>query len=87
MPLETAAIFFLANLLLKQGISSEYFMVISFAWAYLTCEERELRITKWKFLLTVGFEPGTFRVRNERAERWAIRDEKYRSPTGDRILP
>ena len=27
IPLETAAIFFLANLFLKQGISSEYFMV------------------------------------------------------------
>ena len=27
IPLETAAIFFLANLFLKQGISSEYVMV------------------------------------------------------------
>ena len=27
IPLETAAIFFLANLYLKQGISSEYFML------------------------------------------------------------
>ena len=27
IPLETAAIFFLANLFLKQGISSEYIMV------------------------------------------------------------
>ena len=36
---------------------------------------------------TVGFEPGTFRIRNERTKRWAIRADKYRSPKGERILP
>ena len=29
----------------------------------------------------------TFRLRSERAKRWAIRAYKYRSPKGDRILP
>ena len=36
---------------------------------------------------TVGFEPWTFRIRSERAKRWAIRADKYRSPKGERILP
>ena len=34
----------------------------------------------------MGFEPGSFRLRNERAKHWAIRADKYRSPKGDRIL-
>ena len=33
MPLESAVIFFLAHLFLKQGISSEYVVVDLFAWA------------------------------------------------------
>ena len=45
----------------------------------------DLRIEK--FLPTVGFEPGTFRLRSERAKRWAFRADKYRSPKGDNILP
>ena len=40
-----------------------------------------------KLLSTVGFEPGTFRLRSERAKRWAIRADKYRSPKGDHIWP
>ena len=40
-----------------------------------------------KFLPTVGFEPGTFLLRRERAKCWAIRADKYRSPKGDCILP
>ena len=35
---------------------------------------------------TVGFEPGTFRLRSEGAKRWAIRAYKYRSPKDDHIL-
>ena len=50
----------------------------SFVWAYSTCDEREP---------TVGFEPGTFRLRSECAKRWAIRADKYQSPKGDRIIP
>ena len=40
-----------------------------------------------KFLPTVGFEPGTFLLRSERAKRWAIRANKYRPHKGERILP
>ena len=39
-----------------------------------------------KFLPTVGFEPGTFRLRIERAKRCAIRRDKYQSPAGDHII-
>ena len=42
IPLETAAIFFLANLHLKQGISSKHVM------------ERKPRVTKWKILAYSG---------------------------------
>ena len=45
IPLETATMFFLANRLLARSMS----WLISFAWSYLTCEERESRITKWNF--------------------------------------
>ena len=62
-------------------------LLISFAWSYLTCEEREPIITKWKNVSTVGFETGTFRILSERAKRWAIGADKYRSPKGGRILP
>ena len=46
IPLETASIFFLANLYLEQGISSEYVMVdfICMGLLYLW----GARITKWK---------------------------------------
>ena len=47
---------------------------------------REYSITILQPLPTVGFEPGTFRLRSERAKRWAIKAGKYRSPKGDRIL-
>ena len=46
---------------------------------------RELQNEKYK--PTVGFDPGTFRLRSERGKRWAIRADKYRSSKGDRILP
>ena len=62
-------IFFLSNLYLKQGIDSVYVMV-DFIWkCYLevpgTQVEHELQ--NEKFLPTVGFESGTFRIRRERA--------------------
>ena len=40
-----------------------------------------------KFFPIVEFEPGTFRLRGERAMRWAIWADIYRTPKGDRILP
>ena len=40
-----------------------------------------------KFLPLVGFEPGTFRLRSERAKRWFITADKYRPPNGDCLLP
>ena len=38
------------------------------------------------FLPIVGFELVTFRLRSERAKRWAIRADKYGSPKGDHII-
>ena len=37
IPMETAVIFFLVNLFLKQGISSEHVMVDFICMAYSTC--------------------------------------------------
>ena len=51
----------------------------------MTSAKRELQ--NEKILPIVGFEPGTFRSRGERAKRWPIWDDKYRSPNGDRNLP
>ena len=53
-PLETAAIFFLANLFPKQGISSEYVTADFIRWAYSGCKERKPRISKWKILAHTG---------------------------------
>ena len=50
IPLETAAIFSIWNRVLARCIS----WLISFAWAYSSCEEREPRITKWKILANSG---------------------------------
>ena len=36
---------------------------------------------------TVGFKPGTFRLRSERDMLSAIGADKYRSPKGDLISP
>ena len=44
--LETADIFFIANLSLKQGISPEYVMIDFISMAFQTCEKLEPRITK-----------------------------------------
>ena len=46
IPLEMAAIFFLANPNLKQVLATCMSWLISFAWAYSICEEREPIITK-----------------------------------------
>ena len=54
IPLETAAIFNLANLYLKQDISSEYAMVDFICMVLLHRDEREPRITKWKILAHSG---------------------------------
>ena len=67
--LQTAAIFFLSNLYLKQGIGSVYVMVDFICKGYLelsrTRVERELQ--NEKFFPTVGFEPGAFRLRSQGA--------------------
>ena len=70
IPLETAAILVIANHYLKQGISSEYVMV-DFHLHALTGPIRSANqeLQNEKFLATVGFEPGTFRLRSERAKR------------------
>ena len=47
IPLETAAIFFLANLFLKQGISSEYVMVLHGLTRASRSENRELQNKKF----------------------------------------
>ena len=83
IPLEMAAIFFLANLFLKQDISSEYVMV-DFTWPVRSANQK---LQNEKFLPTVGFEPRTLRIRSERAKRWAIRADKYWTPKGDCVLP
>ena len=60
IPLETAAILFLANLFLKQDISSEYVMVVSFAWANSGCKERKPKFKKMeKFFPIAGLEHTT----------------------------
>ena len=46
--LETEAIFFSAESFLNRVLARSMSWLISFAWAYLTCEEREPRITKWQ---------------------------------------
>ena len=57
--LETAAIFFLANLFYKRVSARSMSWLISFALAYSTCEERGPRIIKWKFLAHSGIQnPG-----------------------------
>ena len=65
--LQTAAIFFLSNM--KQGFGSVYVMVDFICKGELevwgTRVERELQ--NEKFLRTVGFEPGPFRLRSEHA--------------------
>ena len=69
IPLETAAIFFLANLYLKQGISLEYAMVDFICMGFRRVMSANRELQNEKFLPTVGFEPGTFRLRCERAKR------------------
>ena len=58
IPLEKAAIFFSCEPLSKPG----YYLGVChgrlYLRAYSTCNEREPKITKWKLLATVGFEPG-----------------------------
>ena len=57
IPVETTAIFFLANLFLKQGISSEYVMVdfhLHGQTRAARCENRELQ--NEKFLPIAGLE-------------------------------
>ena len=67
--LQTAAIYYLTNLYLKQGIGSLYVKDVShLQWlprAVKTRVEQELQ--NEKFLPTLGFEPGTIRLRSERA--------------------
>ena len=60
IPLETAAIFFLANLFLKQGISSEYVMVDSICIGKLKLQgAKTWELQNEKFLPIVGFEHTT----------------------------
>ena len=67
IPMETAAMFFLANLYLKQGFSLEYAMHFHGLTRPVMNANRELQ--NEKFLPTVRFETGTFRLRSERAKR------------------
>ena len=81
--------FCLANLYLKQGT---YNHGVCHGWLHLYGLTRPVKsanreLQNEKFMPKVGFEPVTFRIRSERAERWAIRADKYRSPKGDRISP
>ena len=69
---------------------------ISSAWAYLTCEEREPRITTSKILAhsgirTLDLHYITF-IYSSAYEADAlsvelIRADNYQSPKGDRVLP
>ena len=65
--LQTTAKCFLSNLYLKQGISSVYAMVDFICKGYLELSETrvERELQNEKFLPTIGFEPGTFRLRSE----------------------
>ena len=65
LPLDTAAIFFLAHLFLIQGIISEY-VTVDFICKYLL-DLFGTRTANYKG--RVGFEPGDFRIRSERANR------------------
>ena len=67
--LQTAAIFFLSNLNLKQGIGSVYVMIDFICKGYLElCESLVERVLQnEKFLPTVGFEKGTFLLQSELA--------------------
>ena len=54
IPLETAAIFFLANLFLKQGVSSEYVMVDFICRGKHGLQGAKPRFTKRKILAHSG---------------------------------
>ena len=86
IPLETAAISFLANLFLKQDISSEYVMVDFICMGLLALFGTRTENYRMKYSCPQWIQPGTFRPQGERAKRWAIRADKYRSPKGERIL-
>ena len=80
MPLETAAIFFLANLYLKQGIDEVYVMVDFICMGlldHMRSANRELQ--NEKFLHAVVVQLGTFRLRTEVAKRCATRSDIYRA--------
>ena len=80
---------FLANLNQKQGISSEYDMVdfickglLDMWWARTENYKMKNSCQHW------DSNPGPSACkRSERAKRWTIRADKYRSPKGERILP
>ena len=61
------------------------FDFICITWLTLAVMNANWELQNEKFLPTVGFEPGTFYLRSERAKRWAIRADKYRLPKGDRV--
>ena len=87
IPLETAAIFFSGEPFSK----TRYYLAVCHGWFHLHGLTRPVRnanreLQKGKFMPTVGFEPGTCRLQSERVKRWAIGDDKYRSPRGERIL-
>ena len=65
--------FFLANLYLKQGISSEYAKLTHLHRLTRPVISTNREFQNEKFLHTVGCEPETLRLRSERAKRWAIR--------------
>ena len=64
--LQTAAIFFLSNLSLKQGIGAVYVMVCFICKGYLELSGSG-ELQNEKVLPTVGFEPEAFRLRREGA--------------------
>ena len=78
--LETAAIFFSSGTWFKTG----YLISVCHGWFHLHGLTRHVRspsreLQNEKFLPTVGFEPGTFRLRSELAMRWAISWAIYRA--------
>ena len=79
IPLETAAIFFLANLYLKQ-----YWLGICHCLFHLQALTQPVRranreLQNKKVLPTVGFEPGTFHLRSKFAKHCPSRSDIYRA--------
>ena len=69
--------YFSSEFYINRVLARSMSWLISFAWAYSTCDKHKLRITKWKVFPTVWFKPETFNLWNELAEHCATSWDIY----------